>query len=730
MDSGLHSLALVAQLHQIAVDPAQLRHQFGQGGHSATQDVLRAALSLGFRASNIQITLDQLNAGVLPAIAVTNDGEYFVIARLSRSADGNTVFLIQRMQSARPEQLSLGDMATLWSGELILLAPRRDRGVTHIGSFNLRWFVPSIVKYRKLFIDVVLASFFLQLFALVTPLFFQVVMDKVLVHKGFITLDVMAVGFLVIVVFESVIGGMRNYLFSHTTNRVDVELGARLFQHLVNLPLAYFENRQVGQTVARMRELDSIRNFITGTALTLLIDLSFTFVFLAVLWYYSPTLTWVVLGSLPFYVLLSVFITPILRHRLNEKFHHGAASQSFLTEAVTGMQTLKAQALEPQMRRRWEEQLSHYVTASFRAMNLNNIANQVAGMVSKITTLFIIWWGAHLVIGGLLSVGQLVAFNMIAGRVTGPILKLVQLWQDFQQAGISLHRLGDILNTPTEPGFSPGRSTLPKLNGAVTFERVRFRYRANASLVLDELSLAITPGAVIGIVGPSGSGKSTLAKLVQRLYVPEAGRVLVDGTDLAMVDTSWLRRNIGVVQQESFLFNRTVRENIALANPAVSFDRVVQCAKAAGAHDFILNLLEGYDTVIDEQGSNLSGGQRQRIAIARALVSNPRILVLDEATSALDYESERVVQENMGAISLHRTVIVIAHRLSTVRYCDSIVVLDKGRILEIGSHEQLLNQNGYYARLFSFQNTSPPIRSGRRTTSGATTILAPAESPT
>lgn len=503
---------------------------------------------------------------------------------------------------------------------------------------------------------------------------------------------------------------MRNYLFSHTSNRVDVELGARLFHHLTNLPLAYFEARQVGQTVARVRELETIRNFITGTALTLLIDLSFTFVFLAVLWYYSPTLTWVVLASLPFYAVLSVLITPALRERLDLKFRFGAANQAFLTETVTGIQTVKAQAVEPQMQRRWEDQLASYVTSSFRAQNLNNIANQVAGFISKITTLLIIWLGAHLVIAGQLTVGQLVAFNMIAGRVTAPILKLVQLWQDFQQAGISLKRLGDILNTPAESGLT-NRSSPGSIHGSVQFERVRFRYSVDAQLVLEELSLNVKAGEIVGLVGRSGSGKSTLAKLIQRLYVPEGGRVLVDGIDLAMVDTAWLRRKIGVVQQDSFLFNRTVRENIALANPGLPFERVMHCAQVAGAHDFILELPDGYDTVIGEQGSNLSGGQRQRIAIARALLTDPRILILDEATSALDYESERIVQENMGSISQDRTVFIIAHRLSTVRHCDQIVVLDKGKIIESGKHEALLAENGYYKKLHGYQSHSPLIRS-------------------
>jgi subfamily B ATP-binding cassette protein HlyB/CyaB len=711
IDSGLHCLALVAQFHQVAVDIAGLQHRFSDSNKDCSiQQLLRAAKTLNFKGRHVRDCEPGDLQRLLPAIAVADDGAFFVLAGIATAATGKQKCLIQRPGQQAPEYVSGKDLDRLWSGEAILLAPRKDGSTAAARKFNLHWFIPSLLKYRKLFLEVIVASFFLQLFALVTPLFFQVVMDKVLVHKGFTTLDVLAFGFVVVVAFDAVVGGLRNYLFSHTTNRVDVELGARLFHHLASLPLAYFESRQVGQTVARVRELDTIRNFITGTALTLLIDLSFTFVFFAVLWYYSPSLTWIVLGSLPFYIALSIFITPILKHRLDEKFHYGAVNQAFLTETITGMQTVKTQALEPQMQRRWEGQLADYITSSFRAQNLNNVANQFAGFVSKITTLCIIWWGAHLVIAGALTVGQLVAFNMIAGRVTAPILKLVQLWQDFQQAGISLKRLGDILNTPTERGSGPDRSNPRQLHGAVAFERLRFRYRPEGPLVLDELELQVRPGDIIGLVGRSGSGKSTLAKLIQRLYVPEGGRVLVDGTDLAMVDTAWLRRNIGVVQQESFLFNRSVRDNIALANPGLSFERVVQCAKVAGAHGFVLDLAEGYDTLIGEQGSNLSGGQRQRIAIARALITNPRILILDEATSALDYESERIVQENMGAIAKGRTVFIIAHRLSTVRHCDQIVVLDKGRIVESGDHDELLQLNGYYARLYGYQNHSPVIR--------------------
>jgi subfamily B ATP-binding cassette protein HlyB/CyaB len=518
------------------------------------------------------------------------------------------------------------------------------------------------------------------------------------------TLDVLAIGFLAASFFEVVLGALRNYLFSHTTTRVDVELGARLFNHLTALPLAWFQARQAGQSVARVRELDSLRNFITSTALTLVIDLGFTFVFFGVMYFYSPILTLVVLASIPFYVLLSVFITPILKHRLDKKFQYGAANQSFLVEAVTGVETIKSLALEPQMQKRWENMLASYVTAGFRAQNLGQMASQVANFIQKLTTLLIIWFGAHQVMKGELTVGQLVAFNMIAGRVSGPILKLTQLWQDFQQAGISLKRLGDILNTPREPGMDPGRGSLPDLRGAVQFEHVRFRYRPDGPTVLEDMSLDIHQGEIIGLVGRSGSGKSTLAKLIQRMYVPEGGRVLVDGVDLALVDTAWLRKSIGVVLQENVLVSGTVRENIALSDPGMPMERVVEAAKMAGAHDFILELPEGYDTQVGERGGSLSGGQRQRLAIARVLTGNPRILIFDEATSALDYESERVIQENMGSICRGRTVFIIAHRLSAVRMANRIFVLDKGRLVEGGTPRALMEQKGFFYRMVQSQS--------------------------
>ena len=720
LDTGLLCLVAMARFHQMATEPDQLKHQYGVDDDPfGDMAILRAAKALSFKARLIETNFSNLSDSSLPSIAKSVDGSYFILARVAEAIESDVdntnsskpaSALIHDLREPQPHTVVQEELEQFWTGELIMLTRRGGVLKSLQQHFDIKWFIPALIKYRKMFGEVVIASFFLQLFALVTPLFFQVVMDKVLVHKGFTTLDVLAFGFFVVAIFEAVLGGIRNYIFSHTTNRVDVELGARLYHHLVSLPLAYFESRQVGQSVARVRELDTIRNFITGTALTLVIDIAFTFVFLAVMWYYSPTLTWVVLATIPFYILLSVFITPILRHRLDEKFKHGAENQSFLVESISGIETVKAMAVEPQMQRRWEDQISKYVHSSFRAQNLSNVANQFAGFVNKMMTLGIIWYGAHLVIDGQISVGQLVAFNMLAGRVSGPILKLVHLWQEFQQAGISIERLGDILNTPREPGFNPNRSTLPQLKGKVEFDHLQFRYRSDGPVILDNVHLKINTGEVIGIVGRSGSGKSTLTKLVQRLYVPEAGRILIDGVDLAMVDTAWLRKNIGVVLQENFLFNRTVRENIALANPGLPMEQVVHAATMAGAHEFIVEMPEAYDTLVGERGSNLSGGQRQRIAIARALITQPKILIFDEATSALDYESERIIQDNMATICKDRTVFIIAHRLSTVRMCDRIIVMDKGRIIEQGSHDDLLKQKGYYTKLHSYQNEVPALR--------------------
>lgn len=697
-DTGLSCLVIIARFFHLPADPEHLLHRHGKPGSLfSTTEIIHAGRSIGLKVQSSKSNWQRLQKSALPVMVQHNDGHFFILAGIK-----DDKVLIQNPQEKAPQSFSREQFLDNWNGQLILFTRRASLGDL-VGKFDISWFIPALMKYKKLFLEVLLASFFLQLFALLTPLFFQVVIDKVLVHHGLTTLDVLAIGLLAISAFEVILTGLRTYLFSHTANRVDVMLGAKLFKHLLALPIAYFEARRVGDSVARVRELESIRNFLTGSALTLVVDLFFTVVFFVVLYYYSPLLTSIVAGAIPFYLVLSIFITPILRKRLDEKFSRGAENQAFLVESITGVQTLKALAVEPQMQRRWEEQLAAYVNASFKAGNLGNIANQVAGFINKVTTVLILWIGATAVMQGELSVGQLIAFNMIAGRVSGPILRLVQLWQDFQQAGISLKRLGDILNSPTEPGYNPGRAALPQLKGEVEFDHVTFRYTPERPEVLKNICLKIARGEVIGIVGRSGSGKSTLTKLVQRLYVPESGRVLVDGVDLALVEPAWLRRQVGVVLQENYLFNRSVRDNIALSNPGMAMEQIIKSAQMAGAHEFILELPEGYDTLVGEHGSNLSGGQRQRIAIARALITQPKILILDEATSALDYESESIIQNNMRAISQGRTVFIIAHRLSAVRQCNRILVVERGQIVEQGTHQQLLQQPGHYAHLHTLQ---------------------------
>jgi len=705
--SGLVSLCMIARLHHVAADPVHVTHQLGwSASHEPSiDDLLLAAQHLGLKAKRSRTSADRLNLANLPALALmrSDDGSPRVV--VLAQCDGQRVLMQDpsgEIQGGRPVIESVEEFARNWSGELILITSRASLAGA-LAKFDFSWFVPSLVKYRKLLGEVLLVSLFLQLFALVSPLFFQVVMDKVLVHRGTTTLDVLVIGLIVVTLFESVLTVLRSYVFSHTTSRIDVELGARLFRHLVSLPLAYFQARRVGDSVARVRELENIRSFLTGNAITLVLDVAFSLIFIAMMFAYSVPLTLIVLASLPLYVGISLLLVPVLRARLNEKFARGAENQALLVETVTGIQTVKASALEPAIAKRWDDQLAAYVSASFKTQTLANYGHEAISLIGKIVGAATLWYGARLVMDQELSVGQFVAFNMFAQRVAQPIMRMAQLWTDFQQTGISMARLGDILNTRTEVPPS-NAAQLPPLKGRIQFDQVNFRYRPEAPPVLHDLSIDVKPGEVIGIVGRSGSGKSTLTKLVQRLYTPEQGRVLIDGVDISLIDAAQLRRQIGVVLQENLLFNRSVRENIAITDPAAPIEAVMRAAQLAGAHEFVSELPEGYDTIVGEQGTGLSGGQRQRIAIARALFTNPRILILDEATSALDYESEAILQQNMAAICNGRTVIIIAHRLSAVRMANRIIAMDRGRVVESGPHEDLVKQGGVYAHLWNIQS--------------------------
>ncbi|MBZ0104460.1 MAG: type I secretion system permease/ATPase [Sulfuricella denitrificans] len=689
-------LKLYVHLQGLNLDFGQLTHMFDEPGQVFDMARLIMALDeLGFDARRESGGLGRLGQARLPVIAETREGGWMLVGRVD--AQG---VVVQRAGAEQPELLKRTDFEVIWGGAWVS-AQRRTQGAAEAdGGFGVDWFWYAISKHRAVLGEVLLASFFVQIFALVSPLVFQVIIDKVLTHRSMTTLDVMVVALLGVSLFEVILSAMRHYLFSHTTNRVDVELGAKLFKHLLHLPLAYFESRRSGDTVARVRELENARNFLTGQTLTAWLDLFFAGVFLAVMFYYSPILAWIVVAALPVFFGASLVITPILRKKLEDKFALGAENQAFLVETVTSMETLKGLAVEPHWQREWERRLADYVQAAFHGGHLANATNQFIGFASKVLTVALLWMGAKLVIDGELTVGGLIAFNMLAGRINAPILKLSSLWQDFTQMKVSITRLADIMDTPVEPAFRPDRATPPEITGRVVFDRVTFRYRPDGPEILSDVSFTVEPGGVIGLVGVSGAGKTTLMRLLQRLYTPERGRVTVDGIDLSLVDTGWLRRQIGVVSQDTVLFNRSVRDNIALADASLSMEAVMDAARLAGAHDFILELPEGYDTLIGDRGGKLSGGQRARIAIARALATNPRLLLLDEATAALDYESERAIHDNMAQICQGRTVFIVAHRLPTLRLAHRILVLDRGRLIEEGSHGELMHQGGRYHGLY------------------------------
>jgi len=698
-EAALEALRLFARLHDLPLDPGQLRHrwvsveeQFGFAQcHLALQE-------LGFETRVHRGRWTTLSQSVAVVMVSLKDGR---LALVGGFTPGSAV--VQCQGETQAQKMDQATFESLWDGQWIEARRRVSGGAgptEQREKFGVSWFIRAMGKYRTLLGEVLLASLFVQVFALMTPLVFQVVIDKVLTHQSLSTLDVLALALVVLAIFEVVLSGMRHYLFSHTTSRLDVELGTQLFRHLLRLPLSYFESRRAGDTVARVRELDNARHFLTGQALTSWIDLLFVVVYLAVMFYYSPMLTGIVLASLPVFFAASWLVTPLLRKNLEDKFSLGAENQAFLVETVTSMETLKGQAVEPQWQRQWERRIGEYVHSSFQAGHLGNATNQFIGFASKLLTVVLLWFGARAVIDGDLTVGGLIAFNMLSGRVNAPILKLASLWQEFTQMKVSIQRLGDIMDAPAEPSFQAQRAVPPPLTGAVKWDHVTFRYQPNGQEVLADVSFEVQAGEVIGVVGISGAGKTSLMRLLQRLYTPQQGRILIDGMDINLLDTASLRSQMGVVSQDSVLFNRSVRDNIALSDPHMSMESVMRAAQLAGAHDFILGLPDGYDTLIGERGGRLSGGQRARLSIARALACDPKIVLFDEATASLDYESERLVHDNMAQIAAGRTVFMVAHRLPTLRMANRILVLENGRLIEQGSHAHLMALKGRYHALY------------------------------
>lgn len=697
-DSGLSCFMIVMKYLGIPITKEQAEQLtvLKNEEKSGELEIIESAKKLKCRAKLYQLKVKKLKEIRSPLIAKNKSGEFFIIAK---SQDEKYMILFS--DKTQPEIFTKEELFEIWDGTAILITKKGF--LDQEAHFSFKWFIPTILKFKKEFIQVLIAVFVIQILGILTPVMTQVVVDKVLVHRSISTLNVLTIGIAIVYVYELILGIAKNYVFTHTTNRIDVILSFRLFHHLFSLPMKYFEARRVGDTVARVRELDSIRNFLTGTPLSSIIDLIFIIVYIVVLFFYSPKLTLVVICSIPVYAILSAVVTPLFKKRLDEKFEAGANTQSFLVESITGVQTVKSYALENRFEDKWGDLQSDYVKASYKTSMVSQNSGTAGQFIQRIFDLLILFFGAKLVMEGSFSVGQLVAFRMLSGRVSGPVLRLVQLWQEYQQAALSVKRIGDIFNTPSEPILSNNQITMPKIKGQIVFDKVRFRYNAQGSEVIKGMSFEIEPDTIVGIVGRSGSGKSTISKLIQRLYIPEGGKITIDGMDIALVNPSLLRKQIGVVLQENFMFNGTVAENISIHMPTASIEKIMSAAKVAGAHDFIMELADGYNTMIGEKGIGLSGGQKQRIAIARAILGNPRILIFDEATSALDYESESIIQHNLKEICKGRTVLIIAHRLSTLKDADKIMTIDKGSIMEYDTHENLMRANGLYCNLYKMQ---------------------------
>ncbi len=656
-------------------------------------DDYNAALSRLKKECNIKIKNKhsinkRLDSIPLPAILFTNEGEPFILAKYDEQR-----VLIQNPHQEAPEILDKAEFINSWSGRWIKIKQNSNR-------FNIRWFIPEFVRQKKNLTEILLFSFVLQILALISPLVVQVVMDKVLVHQAFSTLDVLIFGLITAGLIEVLLRGLREYQYAHTANRIDIKLGLKLVQHLFGLPLLFFKSRQVGAIVTRVRELETVREFLTGSMFTLCIDVLFMFVFIYVMSQLSGVLTLVFLLSIPAYALLAWWVTPKIEQAVEKQFTHAAINTSFLTETVSGAETLKSLAVEPRFIRRWDSQTEKMVSTSYTVQQWDNRSSHLVMLLQKVTSAVIIWLGASEVLSLHMTIGQLIAFNMMVSHTQQPLAKLVQLWGQFIRSRIAIDKLGDMLNLPTEQQSGNAHVAL---QGAVSFTDIVFRYQPDLPPAINHFTLDIRSGETVGIVGTSGSGKSTLARLLLRLYTPEHGSIMLDGIPLQQLDIESIRQQIGIVLQENFLFNKTVHENLSQSCPDAPLSAIIEAAKLAGAHDFILKLPMGYDTVIAEGGQSLSGGQRQRLAIARTLLSDPRILILDEATSALDDESQAIIQSNMASIARGRTVITIAHRLSTIRQCDRIIVLHQGQIIEQGSHDQLLQQGKHYRKLWQLQ---------------------------
>ncbi|MDF5710513.1 MAG: peptidase domain-containing ABC transporter [Nostoc sp. S4] len=682
-----------------------LNEQIKRQGTISFPAIAYLAELIGLKVQLVELPV--ASAGRIPTPALIRYADNFAVLY---AADANTMVVgvpsqgIVRCKPAQfVEQLDIDPTNFPPQVRVLLLTPTKE---TPQERFGLRWFLPYLSRYRRVLIEVFIASFFVQLAALANPLVVQLIIDKVITQNSIGTLHILGVLLLVVGLFEAVLTTLRTYLFVDTTNRIDMGLGSQIIDHLLRLPLRYFEKRPVGELSTRINELENIRQFLTGTALTVGLDALFSLVYIGVMLIYSWQLTLVGLSTIPVFVIITLIASPTISRQLRSKAERNAETQSYLVEVMSGIQTVKAQNIELRSRFSWQERYARFVAAGFKTVVTSTLANSTSNFLNKLSSLLVLWVGAYLVLQQQLTLGELIAFRIISGYVTSPVLRLAQLWQSFQETALSIERLSDIVDTPEEAETDRYNIPLPAITGAVKYENVSFRFGTSGPLQLSNVNLEFPPGKFVGIVGQSGSGKSTMMKLLLRLYETESGRILIDGYDIAKVELYSLRRQIGVVPQETLLFDGSVQENIALTNPDATTEEIIQAAQVACAHEFIMSLPNGYNTRVGERGSALSGGQRQRIAIARSVLQRPKLLVLDEATSALDYPTERQICLNLARSFKGNTVFFITHRLNTVSNADIIVVMDNSRVIEQGSHQELMAAKGHYYYLYHQQEVN------------------------
>lgn len=696
-DKGIRALILIAKHYGLKAEYNQIKHNFTFNNEEISEvNIIRAAKQMGLKAKLVNSNIEKLKKMKFPAMIKLEKTGNIILTEIN-----NDEFSYLDLDSMIQLKGKINELITGWDRKLLLFTYRET--VVEDRKFGFKWFVKIIFNFNKPLKEVLFSSLLLQLLGLISPAIMQIIIDKVLVHGTSSTLWIIACCLLFTIAFEWLLSIGRMLIFTHMTSRVDVLFNSKLFAHLHSLPIKYFEDRKVGEITNRIRETEKIRSFLTGTPITTVIDVIFIVIYLVIMFFYSIKLSVEVLLLLPAFILLSFIVSPMFKQNVKNRFEKNSELTAYLVECISGIGTLKGMAAEKIFEKKWENKLANYVVASYKTKFLGNVTNSIAKLIQDLLNLLILWTGTKEVLNGNLTVGAFIAFRMYSSHIIMPIIRTLQLWQTFQQTGVAINNLKDIFDTNPETELSKTKTVLPGIDGSIEFNKVNFKYDPEGQEILKDVSFKIQPGSSIGIIGRSGSGKSTVSKLIQKLYGINKGKILLDGIDTTLVDPNWIRRQIGVVLQDSYMFNGTIKENIDITKQGYSDEEIIKAAELAGAHEFISELQHGYNTPVGEKGNLLSGGQKQRIAIARALLTNPRILIFDEATSALDYESESIIQRNMKKIIKGRTVLIIAHRMSTLRDVDYILSLDKGEVVEFDRKENLMKSNGLFSYMCSQQ---------------------------